>query len=826
MTKRTEQKELFLAALRGDAAAQRKCTSAGKPCGGRCIPKSWNCRIKGEGETPPTRGNAVQLSAEQKERVIKARNSRRRRRALTALAGATAVGAAVAGAAALGAKNPAMALNLKRKTGGLSKGLGVASVIGGPKAAAAAGVANMAVGGFDVGAGVGMAFARRKRDLGAFKRLTKQRFRLEKQLKPLEAARNRSQSTLRKAQERLSTETTRLTAAQAAMKNKGQRRSGFALGQNPQSIAQTDRARKTNLKSAETAFRRANTAVNKAEAAFKTRETAYQSALKQLNTTTTRASKLRSKLLESKNPIQNAYESGMSGATRSFRAGRRTVSSFFRTPGVKGPKADPRSWQERLGLDEAEREDKKCGNSGIPDNAKCTKKNTARTIAKAAAATALVVGGVVALKNRSKIRSKFRKTGLTPYQKEQLKKMRAKGTGKYGAQGKRSFTSEQKPFYSEADRIYPVKHKRLFRDAESQREDKKCGKSGIPDNAKCTKGVVQGKAAEPKKRGLLSRAARRLTGASKRERIAKYEKEQAAREKKYGKHSPDANGGEAVAPDGPLGRLLKKKGIDPNKIGGNSDLATELAGQMEQFGKSPVPEKNFRFKSGTKIPKLPAQYLLKKDSVEAEERDDVIFTNKELHARVKAEAKRKFKVYPSAYANAWMVKEYKKRGGGFRNDDLKKWFNEKWVRMSAKGEILGPCGDRSKGEGKPRCLPEAKARALSKKERAKTVRAKRKADPKKNRAGKAKMVPNTFDEEGKKFSKTVTNPETGRKKTVKYGAKGYSIAPGTKKGDRYCARSFGDMKSHNKNCAGKDRNTPLCLSRAKWKCSGKSSRRS
>jgi len=41
-------------------------------------------------------------------------------------------------------------------------------------------------------------------------------------------------------------------------------------------------------------------------------------------------------------------------------------------------------------------------------------------------------------------------------------------------------------------------------------------------------------------------------------------------------------------------------------------------------------------------------------------------TNPSLYARVKAEAKRKFKVYPSAYANAWLVREYKKRGGGYR----------------------------------------------------------------------------------------------------------------------------------------------------------------
>ena len=41
-------------------------------------------------------------------------------------------------------------------------------------------------------------------------------------------------------------------------------------------------------------------------------------------------------------------------------------------------------------------------------------------------------------------------------------------------------------------------------------------------------------------------------------------------------------------------------------------------------------------------------------------------TNPSLYARVKAEAKRKFKVYPSAYANGWLVRTYKKRGGEYR----------------------------------------------------------------------------------------------------------------------------------------------------------------
>ena len=50
------------------------------------------------------------------------------------------------------------------------------------------------------------------------------------------------------------------------------------------------------------------------------------------------------------------------------------------------------------------------------------------------------------------------------------------------------------------------------------------------------------------------------------------------------------------------------------------------------------------------------------------EEKSAIPTNPELYARVKAEAKKKFDVYPSAYANAWLVREYKKRGGGYRSE--------------------------------------------------------------------------------------------------------------------------------------------------------------
>ena len=56
----------------------------------------------------------------------------------------------------------------------------------------------------------------------------------------------------------------------------------------------------------------------------------------------------------------------------------------------------------------------------------------------------------------------------------------------------------------------------------------------------------------------------------------------------------------------------------------------------------------------------------KKPAKKKSSKSKAVPTNPSLYARVKAEAKRKFKVYPSAYANGWLVREYKKRGGGYR----------------------------------------------------------------------------------------------------------------------------------------------------------------
>jgi|TARA_R110000824_G_scaffold17572_3_gene71058 hypothetical protein len=69
---------------------------------------------------------------------------------------------------------------------------------------------------------------------------------------------------------------------------------------------------------------------------------------------------------------------------------------------------------------------------------------------------------------------------------------------------------------------------------------------------------------------------------------------------------------------------------------------------------------------------------------------------------------------------------------------------------------------------------------------------------------------------------------TGKK--VSYGQAGKAkgggprVKAGTKKGDAYCARSAGQMKKHPK--AASNPNSPLRLSRKRWKCAGTKSKRS
>ena len=71
------------------------------------------------------------------------------------------------------------------------------------------------------------------------------------------------------------------------------------------------------------------------------------------------------------------------------------------------------------------------------------------------------------------------------------------------------------------------------------------------------------------------------------------------------------------------------------------------------------------------------------------------------------------------------------------DEDLRKWFKDKWVRFGPDGKIRGDCARGSEKEGKPKCLPQSKAHALGKKGRATAAARKRREDPNPNRSGKA-----------------------------------------------------------------------------------------
>ena len=57
--------------------------------------------------------------------------------------------------------------------------------------------------------------------------------------------------------------------------------------------------------------------------------------------------------------------------------------------------------------------------------------------------------------------------------------------------------------------------------------------------------------------------------------------------------------------------------------------------------------------------------------------------------------------------------------------ELKKWRDEKWVRIGTDGSIKGECGTSKNKKNPDRCLPLKKAQSMSKAERAKTARKKK-----------------------------------------------------------------------------------------------------
>ena len=151
-------------------------------------------------------------------------------------------------------------------------------------------------------------------------------------------------------------------------------------------------------------------------------------------------------------------------------------------------------------------------------------------------------------------------------------------------------------------------------------------------------------------------------------------------------------------------------------------------------------------------------------------------SNKPLYNKVKAEAKRKFKVWPSAYGSQWLVKTYKERGGtygGSKKDSTKgvtRWNNEKW--KDEKGNV---CGSK-KNKNTKKCRPTVRVTKktpvtwgeMSKSQKQAAVREKKKV----GMGRKTKKI-STKNVKSPSKKKSVKSPS--KKKSVKSPSKTKSV---------------------------------------------------
>ena len=78
--------------------------------------------------------------------------------------------------------------------------------------------------------------------------------------------------------------------------------------------------------------------------------------------------------------------------------------------------------------------------------------------------------------------------------------------------------------------------------------------------------------------------------------------------------------------------------------------------------------------------------------------------------------------------------------GNIVDENLKKWFSDKWVNIGKKDKSgkHPACGTSGKKRGYAKCVPASKAAGMSKKDKESATRRKRSAQNKANRGGRGK----------------------------------------------------------------------------------------
>ena len=116
-----------------------------------------------------------------------------------------------------------------------------------------------------------------------------------------------------------------------------------------------------------------------------------------------------------------------------------------------------------------------------------------------------------------------------------------------------------------------------------------------------------------------------------------------------------------------------------------------------------------------------------KGNLYVEDLNDIGPIDKAINEKIKSFIKKEIDECWKTYKQVGMKKKGNKMVPNCvpKNENLRNWFKkEKWKRIDTQGNIAGDCGTMPKGKKTQRCLPQAKAQSLTKKQRAATSRKK------------------------------------------------------------------------------------------------------
>jgi hypothetical protein len=209
---------------------------------------------------------------------------------------------------------------------------------------------------------------------------------------------------------------------------------------------------------------------------------------------------------------------------------------------------------------------------------------------------------------------------------------------------------------------------------------------------------------------------------------------------------------------GELHAYLKSRGINPEFVSKDTKISHAKSSEFQKWRRDHQFDDPINFVSTTAADRMKQQRAQTEEVESIDEKN--VPTSPEKWARAKAQAKSKFAVYPSAYANGWASKKYKAMGGGWKSvseetEQVDELTSEAWDNSATKIKKSLNAGTY---KSKPTALDKFRAAAA---ERAKKHDAAEKEMKARHAAGKEDMK-GSIDRLEKQLNKEETINEVSK----------------------------------------------------------------